>query len=428
MNRTGTPVGASITIVLALAVAACGGDGGAAPESTSPSSTTEAAPSTSPPPTQTSPPPSSTSEPAGDDLAAQVEGVLGELIGSTATGWDGRTPEPPATAAVAAIRIPGRSDLLVAVGENVDGTPTVADARFLAAGLAESLTRSVAYQLIDEGVLDPAATVDRWEPALPNADRVTVQMLLDDRSGWGNWADVEPDPITSDFARVWTLPEVVALRAPVIEVLAEPGTPTDDLGNNETVLGLIVEQVTGQSLVDLVHERVTEPAGLAETGIFDDIPSDVRAGMFTFNGATVATSDFDPTSYVTFSLAETSAIASPGDLLDLLDVWASGALFTTDRTPAPDRYFPEPAEHRYLDYHIGNGVPFNGYCPCMTVDGGIEPTAFGRTPADIGTATTMLRFADGISVVINVNTNGGTHGFNLAEIAQQLHELAAATA
>jgi len=50
-------------------------------------------------------------------------------------------------------------------------------------------------------------------------------------------------------------------------------------------------------------------------------------------------------------------------------------------------------------------VPFNGYCPCTDVDGGIEPTAIGRTPGAIGTKTLLLRYADGISVEFNVNSN-----------------------
>ena len=91
------------------------------------------------------------------------------------------------------------------------------------------------------------------------------------------------------------------------------------------------------------------------------------------------------------------------DLLDLLDVWSTGELFTTDRTPAPDRYAPDPAGNP--NTYVGLGVPFNGYCPCTEVDDGIEPTAIGRAPGAIGTRTFLLRYADGISVVVNVNSN-----------------------
>jgi CubicO group peptidase (beta-lactamase class C family) len=305
----------------------------------------------------------------------------------------------------------------------------VADAPFPAAGLAESLTRTVAFQLLDEGTLDPTATVDQWAPTVPNADRVTVQMLIDNTTGWGDWGVIEPDPITTDFARAWTLPEVVESRAPAIAVLSEPGTDSNDAGNSETVLGLILEAITGQSLIELVNERVSKPAGLTVTGLLDPnaIPAGYRHGVFAFNGTPVVTSDFDGTSYLTYNLAHLGAVATPTELLDLLDVWATGALFTTDRTPAPHRYAREPAEHPYLEFHSGVGVPFTAYCPCTPVEGGIDPTAFGRSPATIGTTMAMLRFADGISVVVNINSNGGGELIDLVAVGEELHQLATAT-
>ena len=110
--------------------------------------------------------------------------------------------------------------------------------------------RTVAFQLVDEGVLDPTLTVDRWVPTLPNADRVTVQMVIDNTTGWSDDGLIEPDPVVTDFARVWSLREVAELRAAAITALAEPGTRTSDGLANEALLGLIVEDVSGQPLAE----------------------------------------------------------------------------------------------------------------------------------------------------------------------------------
>ena len=126
------------------------------------------------PPTTVDEAPSGSSD---DELAAQIEAVLADAIAPGSIRWDASGVDVPPTAAVAAVRIPGRDDVLVAVGENVDGTPAEADAPFPVASLTESLVRTVAFQLVDEGVLDPTLTVDQWVPTLPNADRVTVQMV-----------------------------------------------------------------------------------------------------------------------------------------------------------------------------------------------------------------------------------------------------------
>jgi CubicO group peptidase (beta-lactamase class C family) len=421
-----------------VAAAGCGGDDSTGDATAATAATTTESPSTTvavsdPPDTTTEPPESPPTtvddSPSGlsdNELAAQIEAVLAEALAPGSISWTAYGADVPATAAVAAVRIPGRDDVLVAVGENVDGTPVDADAPFLAAHLATSLVGTVAFQLIDEGVLDPALTVDKWVPTLPNADRVTVRMLIDEETGWSNH-DLEDEPVVSDFGRAWTLREAVELQATAMTALAEPGTSTDDGYTNHLVLALVVEEVGGRPLADLVRERVTGPAGLDNTGLLDGsgYPAGFRHGVFPFNGTPVVTSAFDPTSWLTWT-ATHSAVSTPSDLLDLLDVWASGELFTTDRTPAPQRYAPEPV----LDgdgnpfFVAGREVPFSGFCPCTEVGGGFEPIAFGRAPAAIGTVTHLLHYADGISVVINMNSRDASFA-DIYAVTNAVHDLAA---
>lgn len=430
MNISRTPAGAVAAIAaITLTVAACG----SADESTAADTTTlSVAPATSVGITDTTGPPatepSPTTIPKADRLATQIGAMLTDAIEPGSLRWDANGVDIPPTAAVAAVRIPAHEDILVAVGENVDGTPAEADAPFPVGSLTESLVRTVAFQLVDEGRLDPTLTVDHWAPTMPNADRVTVQMLLDDTTGWGDYGALDPDPVVSDLGRAWSLQQAVDLRATVMTVAGEPGTRTSDAGNNEMVLGLIVETIVGQPLTDLVRDRVSRPAGLDDTGVLNGskIPNGYRAGVFPFNGTPTATSDFDGTSFLTWNQATTSTASTPTDLLDLLEIWATGGLFTTDRTPAPNRYAPETTDNSGIQYHAGAGVPFNGYCPCTEVDDGIEPTAFGRVPGVLGTLTYILRYTDGISVVLNVNSDEVASLADLGTVVQKIHDLAAA--
>jgi CubicO group peptidase (beta-lactamase class C family) len=436
---------------LALAAAGCGdddapGDTAAAVTTADDLSTvavsapaTTAQPKSDPPATQaptTDPPPSPPitidDAPSGlsnEELTAQVEAVLTDALTPGSIRWNSSGVDAPATAAVAAVRIPGRDDVLVAVGDNVDGSPAEADAPFAVGDLTTNLVRTVAFQLIDEGVLDPALTVDQWVPALPNADRVTVQMLIDNETGWGDSDGlIEPDPILSDLGRAWSLREAVELRATVMTALAEPGTSTNDGRTNEAVLGLVIEEVGGQPLAVLIRDRVVEPAGLDVTDLLNggNAPAGFRHGIFDFGGGLVDTSAFDGTSYTTWEQATDSAVSRATDLLGLLDVWATGELFTTDRTPAPHRYAPEPV----LDGDgnpfvvIGVDVPFNGFCPCTEVDGGFEPIAFGRATVTVGSSTFLLRYADGISVVVNVNSSEA-YTADIRAVVDEVHDIAA---
>jgi CubicO group peptidase (beta-lactamase class C family) len=428
---------AATSVALVVAAAGCGGDDSTGDATAATAATTTESPSTtvavSDPPDTTDPPESPPTtvddSPSGlsdNELAARIEAVLTDALAPGSISWTAYGADVPATAAVAAVRIPGRDDVLVAAGENVDGTPVEADAPFLAAHLTTSLVGTVAFQLIDEGVLDPARTVDEWVPTLPNADRVTVRMLIDEETGWSDHG-LGDDPVVADFARVWTLREAVELQATAMTALAEPGTSTDDGYTNHLVLALVVEEVGGQPLADQVRERVTGPAGLDDTRLLggSEYPPGYRHGVFPFNGTPVVTSAFDPTSWLTFT-ATHSAVSTPSDLLDLLDVWAAGSLFTTDRTPAPERYAPEPV----LDddgnpfYVAGREVPFNGFCPCAEVDGGFEPVAFGRAPAAIGAVTLLLHYPDGVSVIVNMNSRDADFAAFYA-VANAVHDIAA---
>lgn len=362
-----------------------------------------------------------------DELAVWVEALLADAIAPGTIRWDASGVDIPPTAAVAAVRIPGHEDVLVAVGENVDGSPAEADAPFSVASLTESLVRTVAFQLIDDGVLDPTLTVDQWAPTLPNADRVTVQMVIDNETGWSNYGTIEPDPVVTDLERVWTLGEAVELRATMMTALEEPGSRTNDGSTNEMAMGLIVEGAGGRPLAELVRDMVAVPAGLDDTELLDGLgtaPAGYRHGVFAFDGTPTDTAGFSGVSYLTWNLATHSVVSTPTDMFDLLDAWASGALFTTDRTGAPDRYAPDPEGNP--NTYVGLGVPFNGYCPCADVEGGIEPSAIGRKPNALGTHTFLLRYADGISIVVNVNSGEMAEPTDLEAVVTSIHDIALA--
>ena len=109
-------------------------------------------------------------------------------------------PRPQACRSPSAV--PGHDDLVLAAGEHVDGTPFNPHGTFATGTLETTLVMTIAMQLADEGVLDMAATVDRWLPEQSNADRVTLQMLLDGTSGWDGWAGVDTQNIVADLETV----------------------------------------------------------------------------------------------------------------------------------------------------------------------------------------------------------------------------------
>jgi CubicO group peptidase (beta-lactamase class C family) len=405
-------------MVTATLAAACGAT----------DSDTPAGGSTGEPTTESTTRSTPASESHVDPLEAEITAILEAAMEPGALDWTRGGDAGDPTAVTAGVRVDGRDDLLVVVGTQVDGTEAMATDPLPVGPLTGALARTIALQLVDEGVLDPTATVDAWAPTMPAADVTTVESLIQMTTGWSRWGDPGDWVVLDDLDRPWTLTEVVELVSPTARIDPNPSVATTDVLMTDLILGHVLEQVTGEPLAGLVQDRIAGPLGLNDTMISDGtVPARYRHGAFDLDGEAVDTSMFPLTAYFTWHTATMAAVSSVPDLLDLLDAWQSGELFTTERTPDPERFSPERATStsETISYD-GLGVPFNGYCPCTSSGDGHEVTAIGRTPngAIVGTDTHALRYADGITVVVHFNIGQSADRAQVREVADAIHEAA----
>jgi CubicO group peptidase (beta-lactamase class C family) len=125
-------------------------------------------------------------------------------------------------------------------------------------------TRAVIARLAEMGKLDPADTLSKHLPDFPRdkADRITIQQLLDMRSGLGDFFGPRYDAM--DHSKLRTLRDWLPLF--VDQPLEfEPGTSRRYSNAGYLVLGLVAEQLTGRSYYDLVREWVYAPAGMKDS-------------------------------------------------------------------------------------------------------------------------------------------------------------------
>ena len=116
---------------------------------------------------------SSTTTGPSEQLIDEIEGLLDAAMAPGAIAWDCCGADAPPTGAVAAVRRPGEPDVVVTWGTSVDGTAYDGAAPFNVAGLTSSLVATLGFQLVDDGTLDPAATIERWlSPAGGSANGV----------------------------------------------------------------------------------------------------------------------------------------------------------------------------------------------------------------------------------------------------------------
>jgi D-alanyl-D-alanine carboxypeptidase len=134
-------------------------------------------------------------------------------------------------------------------------------------------------QLVEEGRLSLDDTTEAWVD-VPDADQITIRMLLEHRSGLADYID---GMTAEDRARAWAPEELVA-RA--VEMGAMPRDEYSRYSNtNFTVLTLVLEAVTGRSWTDNLHERITMPLGLEHTNEVTLATDPIAPGWVRVEGA-----------------------------------------------------------------------------------------------------------------------------------------------
>jgi CubicO group peptidase (beta-lactamase class C family) len=167
------------------------------------------------------------------------------------------------------------------------------DTRLAMASGSKGFTALVVHALAAEGTL-PLSTParDLLGDDLPLIDdRVTIDHLLTHRSGIGDYLDENEGYRVDDY--VLTVPvHTLATSTDYLAVLDghrqsfDPGERFAYNNGGFVVLALLAERAAGTPFVDLVRERVTDPAGMADTGYLrsDALPGRTGLGYLDAEG------------------------------------------------------------------------------------------------------------------------------------------------
>ncbi|HEY9639237.1 MAG TPA: serine hydrolase [Coleofasciculaceae cyanobacterium] len=141
--------------------------------------------------------------------------------------------------------------------------------RFRIANLTELFVSVVCLQLVEDGKIDLDARMSSYLPKpvmakLKNSKSVTVRQLLNHTSGLAKPdAQAFKQAILANPQRDWTAEKVLNLL-PTRE-LAVPNDSFFYASTNYLLLEVIVEQVTGQPLVNVLRDRIFNPLKLNNT-------------------------------------------------------------------------------------------------------------------------------------------------------------------
>jgi Beta-lactamase class C and other penicillin binding proteins len=308
-----------------------------------------------------------------------------------------------------ALRTRGQADISGAWG--FDGpNPMPTNGRFRIASVTKTFTSALALDLVDRGELRFAATIDRWLPAFPNGDAITVRSLLQHTSGTADMIfDAYPDylqMLLSDLEYQYTPAEVVDLMA-ALPPHHDPGRSYRYSNTDYVLLGLVLERVTDATFATLVNDRIATQLGLADTSYDLDVPTELLHGWFDLSsegqpgGALVRDldiRDFPNTALISLAYAAGGLTSSLTDLLS----WAD-ALYLGEFLSAPMRQellaspaFEDPAggRHGLGVFGYGGELP-DGDWPAYGHTGNIVESsafvaAFPRSSTTVAIHTNVL--------------------------------------
>jgi CubicO group peptidase (beta-lactamase class C family) len=162
--------------------------------------------------------------------------------------------------------IDGKEIVTEALGESMTGVPATPDMHFRNGAVAISYVSTLLLELVDKNKVSLDDKVSKWLPAIKYSDQVTLGQLAQMTSGYADYVQ-SPEFTAANYAQPfkrWTPEELIAYST-AQDLVYEPGTNWNYSHTNYVILGLALEEITGQKMTPLLQERVLGPLGLNNT-------------------------------------------------------------------------------------------------------------------------------------------------------------------
>lgn len=175
--------------------------------------------------------------------------------------------------------------------------PNAPNTKFRIGSVTKQFTAALVLQLVEEERIDLSAPITKYLPTYPSpqGERVNIHHLLTHTSGIPNYTSL---PDFEAVARHPYTPDAFLSVFSQLELEFEPGSQFAYSNSGYFLLGVVIEQVTGQPYEAVLRERLLAPLGLSDTGY--DTYSEVVEKLAT--GYTRAGTGYEHASYVDTSV------------------------------------------------------------------------------------------------------------------------------
>jgi D-alanyl-D-alanine carboxypeptidase len=269
---------------------------------------------------------------AKEIISSQLQAVVEAIV---------QNPDTNTPGALLCVRMPEASSQRFAAGVSEIGTCTAMspDDGFRAGSVMKPLVATVVLQLAEEGLfsLDDAMTT-----VLPtdiasmsaNSDGITARMLLNHTSGIPEWlTDAVGAEIASEPNRVVSDREYFKMAADQTPSFP-PGKGFTYSNTDYNLLGLVIEQATGQSWRSEIRERLVDQLHLFNTLLPEPgeiaIPGRHAHGYMDFGAGLMDMTEIDPS--MAGAAGGHALVTTTDDLVRFPDALMNGKLFQKPET------------------------------------------------------------------------------------------------
>ena len=247
----------------------------------------------------------------------------------------------------------GTWTLSTGLGNVETASPLKPDDKFRVGSIMKPFISVVTLQLVEEDLFSLDDTLSDVLPEgivarFPNTDKITLRMLLSHRSGIADFMiPAVVGELAANPSKVWEVEEFLDIAA-AQEPLFPPGESYSYSNTNYNLLGLVIEEATGQPWRLEVRERIFEPLNLENT--FLPEPGDTSVPGNHARGYVLGEMVGMPGELLDFTQIDGSFVGGSGgsflisttsDLAKFMDALVAGELFQNEESLAEMMVFNE---------------------------------------------------------------------------------------
>lgn len=275
------------------------------------------------------------------------------------------------------------------------------------ASITKPMTAIAIMQLVEQGKIDLDAPIQTYIADFPIKEEgeITVRHLLSHASGIGGYKSGKERNNKKDYATLTDATDLFKDR----KLLANPGEAFNYTSYGYTVLGLVIEQVSGMSFEDYLRKNIWEKADMQNTQIeYNNQSYDEKSALY--HRSKKGKIKKEKRTNLTDRIPGGGVISTVEDLLKFGDAVLNNSLISS-----------ETIAKMSIDTGLkkeGNPYGFGWYLYSETF-GSLDSkysNSFGHTGGQIGTSALLLLLPDqNTSIVVMSNTSGALQeAFNIS--------------